>query len=62
MEDKIYLRNGVWVFEKDGKRHKFVDKGAAERAYARAFPPKPAPKPAPKAPAKPAPAPKPTVQ
>jgi len=55
----IYERNGVWCFDKDGKRHKFVAKEEAERAYAAAFPPKPAPKPAPKATPAPKAAPKP---
>ena len=43
---EIYERNGVWCFDKDGQRHKFVTKGEAEHAYRVAFPPKPAPAPA----------------
>ena len=39
---EIYERNGVWCFDKDGQRHKFVTKGEAEHAYRVAFPPKPA--------------------
>ena len=54
----IYERNGVWCFDKDGKRHKFVTKKEAEHSYAAAFPPKPDPKPAPKVTSAPKAAPK----
>lgn len=42
---EIYERNGVWCFDHNGKRNKFVTKGEAEHAYRVAFPPKPAPAP-----------------
>ena len=52
---EIYERNGVWCFDHDGKRHKFVTRREAEHAMRGVFHEEPAPEPVPEPAPEPAP-------
>ena len=44
---ELYERNGVWCFDHNGKRHKFVTRREAEHAMREVFHPEPDPIPVP---------------